>query len=230
MTLKQLIADTLLYLEQQPRHARFFASHGEALPTAPAPSLREPVPMTAIPELPPVIIPEKAPKPISAPTPIRQTQHPIRQTLLRIEPTLTLFDHPPPDTQAQHMASGWKEWMPGIQIVILMLHKTPSETVWMQALARAMQNKWGGVKILHALRLEQEKRWDLFFSKNELRLILLSAGSLDPYPELLKYYKSIPAQAIALLNEIPTLHLHPPSTYTPEEKRLLWQKIDALLC
>ncbi|MBS0653635.1 MAG: hypothetical protein JSR39_08970 [Verrucomicrobia bacterium] len=150
----------------------------------------------------------------------------IVKTLRKIAPALIISDHIPDDQNAKKIASAWKEKLSGIDVVLLALNSLPDTIELMKNLAKAIQKDLGQVKLMSGERLEQEKRWDLFFQTNTFRLVIASPG-MEQYPDLLKHYKALPAQQSAFLANTPLIVLEPASVYTdsPDKKISLWKSL-----
>lgn len=238
-----------------PEEVRFFQSCAEQHPHRPEPKLAaapQKRPETARPS-PPIqkTTPEKRPvqeSPLPAekfvkeanvrPEPLdKKTAEPsvrpseeIVKTLRKIAPALIISDQVPDDHIAKKIASAWKEKLSGVDVVLLALNSLPDTIELMKNLAKAIQKDLGQVKLISGDRLEQEKRWDLFFQTNAFRLIIASPG-MEQYPDLLKHYKALPAQQSAFLANTPLIVLEPASAYTdsPDKKISLWKNLCQML-
>jgi hypothetical protein len=154
-------------------------------------------------------------------TPIPKPSEEITEVLKKIAPELMISHSIPDDQAAKKIRSTWKEKLNGVEIVLLVLNQFPDTIDLMKSLAKAIQKDLGAVKLISADRLEQQKRWDLFFQANTFRMIVASSG-IEQHPELLKYYKLLPSQQAAFLSNIPLLILEPALNY----KDALNKKID----
>ncbi len=154
----------------------------------------------------------------------------IAKTVRKIAPSLIISDQVSDDQNAKKIASNWKEKLIGIDVVLLALNNLPDTIELMKNLAKAIQKNLGPVKLMSGDRLEQEKRWDLFFQTNTFRLIIASPG-MEHYPDLLKHYKALPAQQTAFLSNTPLIILEPASVYTdsPNQKIGLWKSLCQML-
>jgi hypothetical protein len=158
-----------------------------------------------------------------------QDHSPIKRTLQRIAPSLKLIDSIPDDRGAKRISSAWKEKIFDADVVLLVCDSSSKTLEFLKGLAKAINQHLSKVKILMAERLEQEKRWDLFLNKNSLRLIIAS-DAIQKLPELMRFYKSIPAHAQLFLDRTPLFILSPVSTYQSlEHKALLWKTLCQML-
>jgi hypothetical protein len=158
-----------------------------------------------------------------------QGPSPIKKALQRIVPTLKLVDQIPDDATAKRIATAWKEKIPDAEVVLLVCDSDPETLEFLKGLAKAIDKNLAKAKILLAERLEKEKRWDLFLEKNPLRLIIASSG-MQKFPELIRFYRSIPANAQFFLDKTPLLVLSPVSIYKSlEHKAQLWKTLNQML-
>lgn len=242
-----LIHDALSYARSQPPSECFFASPQEMQlfqhikvkedpPLLPSPSplkisskpiSHPPLPKKPTPEPVPEIKPEGEPSPLKPIIPShKKPSEEIVKILRKISPALALSDHTPDDFKAKKIRSAWKEKLTGIDVVLLALNESPDTIELMKNLAKAIQKDLGQVKLMTGDRLEQEKRWDLFFQTNSFRLAIASLG-MQAYPELLKLYRAVPSQQTVFIAHTPLIVLEPGSVYKDslEKKAALWKTI-----
>lgn len=159
----------------------------------------------------------------------RSTHSPIKKMLQKIAPNLKLIDQIPDDAEAKRIASGWKEKIADAEVVLLVCNTHAETLELLKGLAKAIDQHLAKAKILMAERLEREKRWDLFFDKNAFRLLIASDG-IQTLPELMRFYKSVPAHAQLFLDTTPLLVLSSFSVYKSlEHKTLLWKTLCQML-
>ena len=157
------------------------------------------------------------------------TPSPIKKMLQKIAPNLKLIDQIPDDGEAKRIASGWKEKIADAEVVLLVCDTRAETLEFLKGLAKAIDQHLGKTKILMAERLEREKRWEIFFDKNSFRLLIASDG-IQTLPELMRFYKSVPAHAQLFLATTPLLALSPFSVYKSlEHKALLWKTLCQML-
>lgn len=154
----------------------------------------------------------------------------IAKVLRKIAPALPISDQIPDDRIAKEVSTAWKEKLPGIDVVLIVLNNHPDTIELMKNLAKAIQKDLGAVKLLSGDRLEQEKRWAPFFQTNSFRLVIASLG-IEHYPELLKHYRALPSLQSAFLANIPLIVLEHPSAYTESsnKKISLWKSLCLML-
>jgi len=245
----QLLKDTLAFLQDplQPRGS-LLASKEEWLffqekktkqlsplvaPAAtpifikPAPLPTEPVKKQP-PAPQPVVLSPTPPTPVTAkPAPV--AIEPLKKTVQQIAPHLALTDAVPDDAEAKRVASGWKETVTDAEVILLACDREQETLELLKNLAKAIDGHLARSKVIAAERLEKEKRWDLFLEKNRLRL-LIASDQMQKMPELLRFYRAVPAQSQFFLGETPLLPLLPASTYRAiDKKAALWKTLCQML-
>lgn len=150
--------------------------------------------------------------------------------LKKIAPALATSEQVPDDQTAKRISSAWKEKLTDANVLLIVLNPLPDTLELMKNLAKAVQKEFGSVKLMTGDRLEQEKRWDLFFQQNTFQLIIASAG-IENYPGLLMHYRALPAQQAVFLGNIPLITLEAASVYknSGEKKLELWRELQNLL-
>ncbi len=151
----------------------------------------------------------------------------IKQILQKAIPGVKIVEQVPDDSEAKRIAESWKEKVNDAETVLL-LCETDADTVeFSKGLAKAIDQHLAKIKILAADRLEKEKRWDVFLSKNSLRLIIATEG-VQKLPELMRFYKQNNSQLF--LDKTPLLVLSPSSIYKLiEHKAQLWKTLCQML-
>jgi hypothetical protein len=165
------------------------------------------------------------PKPTLSPvTPPNST---MKQILQKAIPGVKIVEQVPDDSEAKRIAESWKEKVNDAETVLL-LCETDADTVeFSKGLAKAIDQHLAKIKILAADRLEKEKRWDVFLSKNSLRLIIATEG-VQKLPELMRFYKQNNSQLF--LDKTPFLVLSSSSIYKSiEHKAKLWKTLCQML-
>ncbi len=238
--LRDLIRDTLSYLKNpllprrshfaSPENCAFFQKNKELVTTQNIQAATQPQSFkekttSAQPKTPPTREPLADKLSDSAPA----AHSPIQKTLQRIAPSLKLLDQIPDDRGATRISNAWKEKIIDADVILLVCDSRSETLDFLKTLAKAIDQRLTKVKILMAEKLEREKRWDLFFEKNSLRLII-SSDTIQRLPELMRFYKALPAQAQIFLDQTPLLVLSPVSTYRSlEHKALLWKTLCHML-
>jgi len=153
----------------------------------------------------------------------------IRAMLKKTAPNLRLCTHVPSDAQAKQISEGWKEQFYNINIAVLALGETGSQLQFLQNLTKAIDINIRPSKTIDGARLEKEKKWELFLAQESLKWIVCSP-QIYQFPELMRFFKELPATKEFFLHNKKLLILHPISSYfsTPELKASLWQTIKNL--
>lgn len=202
----------------------------------PQPPLVSPVEKKAFIE--PLRIPEPVitPPPQAAPT-ISQTpllksskvegMEEMQRLVSKVAPHIKLKSEIPDDTRAKKIANHWQEQLQTLQVAIFSFGETEKNLVFLHNVAAAITSLIGPAKVVDANRFEKEKKWELFFASNTLKLILAPAIQGWKTTQLATYYKANPTTTLSRLGEAPLLTLQPLSVYlkNPKEKRLLWNSI-----
>ncbi len=197
----------------------------QSKPYAPPPL---PVPRTKAPPAPReevVQVQVEAPPPPKA----EAKSDPIKALLQKVAPSMKLVEEVPDDAEAKKIATGWKEKIADAEVILLACETDPETLDLLKNLAKAIDTHLGKTKILPAERLEKEKRWDLFLQKNTFRLVLASDG-VKKLPELMQFYRALPAQGLHFLDKTPLFVLAPAATYKAiEQKAALWKTLCQIL-
>ncbi len=153
----------------------------------------------------------------------------IKNILQKIAPALKLSEHVPGDEEAKKIANAWKEKIIDAE-VILAIYENDVETLeFLKVLAKAIDQHLAKTKMISAIKIEEEKRWDFFLQKNNFRLIIASMG-MQQCPEFMRLYQSVPASAQFFLDKTPLLPLSHASLYKSlEHKALLWKTLCQML-
>lgn len=187
------------------------------LPAAPLPQKLEAVPVKKAAPPPPVkkvVVPE--PKVVESPSQI--------QTLLqKCAPSVRLRETTLDDAAATRLMQAWQEYVGEIDVVLLAASQKKETVELIKNLAKTLVEKKGQrVKALSAERLEREKRWDLFLSKNRPKLLIASA-ELEQMQNAMSFYKQNTATGEASLGGIPLVVLS--GSYEKQEKIALWNTL-----
>lgn len=205
----------------------------EPLPPPPALQKKQPE-LIQVEEIIPLVIKPKEMKDTFISLDIPTSQPPIGyHTLLpllkKVEPDLFLHDKIPSDHKAKRIKEAWKikEITPDIPILI---HGT-TNLVFLTNLAKAIEIRFASSRVIEVKQMEQEKKWDLFLSSPQVKLIIAPDTTLWNSKELLAFYKENPQKGVRYLGKIPLLLLPDLSLYykDPYLKRSLWNVICQML-
>lgn len=155
----------------------------------------------------------------------------IKKQLLQVAPGMAILDEPLDDARAQLLAQAWKEHLQGIEVVVLSFGEKEQELQFLTQLAHAIDSHLAPCKVVNAIRLEKEKKWDLFLQVNPLRQILAPLDTIHKSSDLKRYYKEKPLSSEKFIGKIPFLSLSSPADYLQnrELKKDLWKQLGEIL-
>lgn len=164
--------------------------------------------------------------PISQP---RLKAEPPEQT--HIKPALQklgvrLSDEIPDDAAATRAMLAYKECVGTVDVILFASDTDPHTLEFVKNLSRSIDQKLCPIKVLRPDRWEKEDSWDLFFSKNHVKLFLATAGFVQLKKGMVHYKR---AGDGTFLHHTPLILLSPSETYGPKEKILLWNQLCAVL-
>ena len=149
--------------------------------------------------------------------------------LKKVEPDLFLHEKIPSDHKAKRIKEAWKikEATPDIPILTHGVQNLP----FLTNIAKAIEIRFASSRVIDVKQIEQEKKWDLFLSSPQVRLIIAPDSTLWDSKELLSFYKENPQKGVRHLGKIPLLLLPDLSLYNkdPYLKRSLWNVICQML-
>ena len=149
--------------------------------------------------------------------------------LKKVEPDLFLHEKIPSDHKAKRIKEAWKikEGTPDIPILTHGGQNLP----FLTNLAKAIETRFSSSRVIDVKQIEQEKKWDLFLSSPQLRLIIAPDATLWDSKEILTFYKENPQKGVRHLGKVPLLLLPDLSLYykDPYLKRSLWNVICQML-
>lgn len=153
----------------------------------------------------------------------------MAQIFSQIAPELFLHTAPPNDARAKKMKEGWREkrLVPSIPILVSGGHCRS----FLENVAKAIDTTFGSSRIVDIEAFEKEDKWDLFFSSEDLKLIIIPDLFLWGASGLMKRYKEFPQEKTRFLEKIPLLLLADPALYLkdPSLKRSLWTMVCKML-
>jgi hypothetical protein len=165
-------------------------------------------------------------KPVITSKPKPQDDAKIRQFLESA--SIQCSDRIPDDAGAtKHMLS-YKEYLGELDVVLLACDTDADTLTLIKNLSKSIEKKLGTIKILRPDRLENENKWLLFTEQNPLKLLIASAGFVH-LKHAMSHYKPPEGTMHGFLNQIPLVLLLPHSSYSPQEKSLLWKLLCSLL-
>lgn len=151
----------------------------------------------------------------------------IKTHIKEISPGYIILDNIPSDKKAKDISQAWNLKKRAAEITILSFRESPQQLLFLRNLALALDIILLPTKIISAIDIEEENRWNLFFSKEDLKLIIACDYSILGLPNLVKHYKEIPAHRQHFLSDIPLFMLPDLSLYLkdPMLKKSLWASL-----
>jgi hypothetical protein len=240
-----LISDTIAYLKELPspllvsKEEWQVPVHPRAKTAAPAPFHKEVIlPKTSMPKTEPKMEPKTEPKtelraekketphlPQQAPQHRpKPEQGPIKLFLQNVG--VRLSDKIPDDAAATRMMLSYKEHVGTVDVILFACDTDPHTLELVKNLSRSIDQKLRPIKVLRPDRWEREERWDVFFSKNPVKLFIATAG-FTQLKKGMAHYKRV--GDATFLHDTPLILLLPSEAYAPQEKILLWNQLCAAL-
>ena len=149
-----------------------------------------------------------------------------RRALARNFPTVVYVETPPDDARAKEVASRWKKHVVSANALILSFGEKDEELLLLKNLAKAIHTQLKPTKILDALSLEKEKKWELIFQLNAFELIIAEESSFFKLLEIKDFYQPATSVSDPLLANTPLILLNPE---IKKDKAALWKKICHIL-
>lgn len=150
----------------------------------------------------------------------------MRETIRTQFPQHTVLDQIPSDKQAQHIKKAWQTEAVIPPIVLLSFNEQEKQLAFLKNVAQAITRHLAPACVLSGLKIEQEKKWDIFLNNPALRFVIASDYGIYLLPGLMHHYKES-NQAKHFLKNTPLLLLSDVSLYLkqPQLKPLLWRTI-----
>lgn len=151
----------------------------------------------------------------------------FKPLLQELFPYLTVHDHTPSDQHAHHVKNRWQLEQKIPPIILLAFDDRDHSLTFLKNIAKAISLHFAPARVLSALKIEQEEKWETLLKTPQLRLIIAGDYGLYTLSRLMKYYKTDPRSAKHFIDTVPLLLLSDPSIYIkePQLKPLLWRAI-----
>lgn len=151
----------------------------------------------------------------------------VKNIIKEIAPDYVILENIPSDKKAKDIAQSWNLKKRAAEITILSFRESPQQLLFLKNLAQALDTVFLPTKIISAVDIEEEGRWNIFFSQTDLKLIIACDYSILSLPNLIKHYKEIPAHRQHFLADIPLFMLPDLSLYLkdPMLKKSLWASL-----
>jgi hypothetical protein len=150
----------------------------------------------------------------------------IKNFLQRI--SFALSERIPDDAAATRKMHAYKEYLGTVDVILFLCDEDPDTLALMKNLSKSIDQKLGPARMLRPDRLEREGRWDLFLSKNRVKLFIASCGFAQCTQAMTHFRQTGSAMT---LSGIPLIVLQSAAAYlqAPKEKMVVWNQLCALL-
>ena len=154
----------------------------------------------------------------------------LRDAVHKTFPSFVIKKTIPDDRLAYLRENEWKEEGLQVEVVLLSFHESVESDLFLQNIAQAISSYFSSAQVIDAQQWGKQKKWDLFFEKNQAKLVL-SSPQLLKQAFLLPYYKEIPSTTERFFGSIRLHMLSSLDSYfkNPSQKKDLWQALCAIL-
>jgi hypothetical protein len=155
----------------------------------------------------------------------------IRKYMQEKCPNQLILNEIPSDTEAKKIKNQWQMPATEPEIIILAYNEGPKQLIFLENIAKAIQQLSVHAVVISAHKIEQEKGWESLLKSGRLRLVISSHHGMQILPGLMKHYNEIAKQGKQFLDRIPLCLLTDVSIYIKEPKLKipLWQSIKNFL-
>lgn len=140
----------------------------------------------------------------------------IKNIITKISPNIQISDEILDDKLAKQKAQKYKLKSIAANLTILAYKENEKHYKFLEKLSLALNNYFYPSKLISAYVIEKENNWDIFFSENEIFLIISSDYTIFELPNLRKHYKENPSNKEKYLDNIPLFLLPDISIYLKE--------------
>jgi hypothetical protein len=151
----------------------------------------------------------------------------VKKIILKNSSNLKILENTLDDKIAREIETSWKIKNKKINIAILSFEETSKKFLLLKNLSSAINTYFPNTKLVSALELENENKWNTFLSLNTLKLIIACDYSIWSLKNLIKHYREIPSTKEIFLKQTPLFMLPDLSLYLKEPilKKSLWISI-----
>ena len=224
-----LVADVCRFVRENYPHTAVETPKEERvfLPSPPKPV---PTPPPKKQEEKPKVVVSKEIRQEVAPAPTAEPIEEFYQLVQRTFPHMKLRKAVPDDREAKKRAEIWKEKRSLKKVALLAFYSSEQELLFLKKLAKAIHQSLAPTQLIHAVRIEKEKKWKTLLEKGDYQLIISFPGEVQRCVELMRLYQEHPKTKERSFGNIPFLLLTPLSNFDhAESKRQLWSQLCQLL-
>lgn len=155
----------------------------------------------------------------------------IRKTVSKLFPKLSLTDKIPDDTEAKKRAYQWKEPIVAFQLAIISFESVPSHLLFLKNVKQAINTLLTPSTLVDGWTMEKEQKWDLFFTNQNLKGLLISSLSFWKSTSLIRFYRENSHTKEHFIHNIPVIFMEEIASYLkhPELKKTLWNHLKSQL-
>lgn len=140
----------------------------------------------------------------------------LKSLIEEVSPSYPIASFVPSDEKAKMISLGYKLKKKTADITILSFKESPQGELFLKNLALALDICFMSAKVISALEIESENKWDVLLAEEDLKLIIACDYSIWELPRLLPHYKEVPSKNEHFLGEVPLFLLPDVSLYLKE--------------
>ena len=151
----------------------------------------------------------KTPEPLVKPTQKASYMEGLRSIIAKAAPQLRLKETIPDDSTAKKVGSLWQEHLQDVNVAILSFGAQGKELAFLQNVAAAISSLLAPAQVIDGFKMEGEQKWDLFFEKTPLKLVLAPPLSAWKGKMLARHFRENPTTQAATLGPASAILLRP---------------------
>ena len=169
----------------------------------------------------------KAPEPLVKPSQKASYLDGLHSIVAKAAPQIALRETIPDDSMAKKVGSLWQEHLQDVHVAILSFGAQGRELAFLQNVAAAVTSLLAPAQVIDGFKMEGEQKWDLFFEKTPLKLVLAPPLVSWKGKMLARHFRENPTTQAATLGPASALLLRPLREYlqNPSLKRDLWKTL-----
>lgn len=151
----------------------------------------------------------------------------LRSVVQKAAPHMVLKETVPDDSKAKKVGSLWQDHLQDVHVALVSFGTQGRDLAFLQNVAAAVTSLLAPAQIIDGFKMESEQKWELFFAKTPLKLLLAPPLVTWKGKALAQYFRENPVAQTATLGPAPVLLLRPLREYiqTPQLKRDLWKSL-----
>ncbi|MBS0615851.1 MAG: hypothetical protein JSR58_04790 [Verrucomicrobia bacterium] len=151
----------------------------------------------------------------------------LRSIASKAAPQLAQKETIPDDSVAKKVGSLWQDHLQDVHVAILSFGAVGRDLEFLQNVAAAITSLLAPAQVIDGFKMEAEKKWDLFFEKTPLKLVLAPPLTAWKGKLLARHFRENPTTRESSFSAAAAILLRPIREYlqTPSLKRDLWKTI-----